>query len=547
MEIQKPTVLDAARLKIELGSRKGSVIKSAYAAGKSNSLCLELNAGELILQYTVEKQHAFIGAINEISNDFTRTLPGLAGNKIISAEQINYDRIVALDLEKSDRLGRMLRTRLILELMPNKGNAYQIDESGRIRWMLRKKEVKVYQPPAPIRKPTILNLEYHLDAIQGAADTGKLGGIFGLNAPDIRIIESRWRGASSSLAKIIEDHKNVALSEKQAWIVMKSGVPTGYALVKPILENGEEVIEFDSAMEMYPEYYRLVIGHDQVENRREALTRILEKEISTLRNRAAALAVELERARAADKYRIIGDLILNNINKIRKGVDKVNLPRLPQEGSESVEIKLDPSKNAAANANDYFTRFKKAAASIKMVEQRYKLSRIKLEDLEAIKNDPAQNIMSLEAELGKRNLLPKTRMEKRRQVEKRLPYKRYLASNGWEILVGRTGADNDELTFKIARRDDYWFHAWQAAGSHAILRLPHKGAIPDKQTLEEAAALAAHYSKARTSSKAAVAYTLVKYVRKPRNFPPGKVLIEKEKQLMVRPAKIDSFKSDKSD
>jgi predicted ribosome quality control (RQC) complex YloA/Tae2 family protein len=116
-----------------------------------------------------------------------------------------------------------------------------------------------------------------------------------------------------------------------------------------------------------------------------------------------------------------------------------------------------------------------------------------------------------------------------------------MASNGWDILVGRTNTDNDELTFKIARKDDYWFHAWQAAGSHVVLRLPNKEAIPDKMILLEAASLAAHFSKARTSTKVPIACTQVKYVRKSKNFPPGKVLVEKEKQLMVKPANPDDF------
>ncbi len=108
-------------------------------------------------------------------------------------------------------------------------------------------------------------------------------------------------------------------------------------------------------------------------------------------------------------------------------------------------------------------------------------------------------------------------------------------------MIGKSNRDNDELTLRIASKDDYWFHAWQAAGSHTVLRLPAKNSVPDKQTLLEAASLAAHFSKARRSSKVPVLYTRVKYVRKPRKFPPGKVIVEREKQLMVKPADPGDF------
>ena len=117
-----------------------------------------------------------------------------------------------------------------------------------------------------------------------------------------------------------------------------------------------------------------------------------------------------------------------------------------------------------------------------------------------------------------------------------MPFREFQLDNDWVVFVGKSATSNDELTFAFAQKDDYWFHAWQAAGSHVVLRAPNKRAIPDKKILNQAAALAAYYSKAKTSAKVPVIYTRVKYVRKIRGAA-GKVTCTNEKELMVKPLK----------
>ena len=112
--------------------------------------------------------------------------------------------------------------------------------------------------------------------------------------------------------------------------------------------------------------------------------------------------------------------------------------------------------------------------------------------------------------------------------------RRYTLPGGWKVLVGRTDADNDYLSLKVARADDWWFHVRGMPGSHVVLRCG-AGQRPDRQTLRTAAAMAAYFSRARNAGVVAVSCTRARFVTKPRGARPGTVQIRKETVLKVRP------------
>lgn len=111
---------------------------------------------------------------------------------------------------------------------------------------------------------------------------------------------------------------------------------------------------------------------------------------------------------------------------------------------------------------------------------------------------------------------------------------RYVLDDRWEVLAGGTDADNDRLSLKVARANDWWFHVAGQPGSHVILRVGDEE--PPRDVLERAAAIAAWHSKARAGGVVAVSGTLAKYVSKPRGAKPGTVSIRRETRFKVRPA-----------
>lgn len=125
----------------------------------------------------------------------------------------------------------------------------------------------------------------------------------------------------------------------------------------------------------------------------------------------------------------------------------------------------------------------------------------------------------------------------RREPETRLH--EYELAGGWKVLVGRTDRDNDRLSIKLAGPDDWWFHVRGMPGSHVLL-VARPGEEPDRDTLKQAAAIAAWHSKARSGGLTAVSCTRARFVTKPRGARPGTVHIRKESVLKVRPALPDS-------
>jgi predicted ribosome quality control (RQC) complex YloA/Tae2 family protein len=117
-------------------------------------------------------------------------------------------------------------------------------------------------------------------------------------------------------------------------------------------------------------------------------------------------------------------------------------------------------------------------------------------------------------------------------------FHRHLLPGGWEVLAGRTDEDNDRLSIKLARPNDYWFHVRGMPGSHVLLRV-EEGMEPDKATIKAAAAIAAYYSKARQGGVVPVSCTLAKFVSKPHKTKTGTVTIRRETVLKVRPALPD--------
>lgn len=121
------------------------------------------------------------------------------------------------------------------------------------------------------------------------------------------------------------------------------------------------------------------------------------------------------------------------------------------------------------------------------------------------------------------------------KIEYRARVHEFELPGGWIVLAGKSDADNELLSLKMARPDDRWFHVRGMSGSHVILRVK-PGEAPDRKTLKQAAAIAAYHSKARTGGIVPVSCTRARYVTKPKHAKPGTVNIRKETIFKVRPA-----------
>lgn len=288
-------------------------------------------------------------------------------------------------------------------------------------------------------------------------------------------------------------------------------------------------------------FYCRLIEQRRFEALRTALCSRIKKALTRIERRIAALSSDLGDAGRADEYRHYGDLILANLDRIHAGTDEVVLT--DSEG-KAVSLLLDPKRSPTANAGLYFKKYKKAktgkaimTARIEQAGEEASQLRSALSGLEGAED--LGTLDEIRSGLSKKGYLPP---EPKRRGAVRTgsapdPFRR-LTYHGWEILVGRSAAGNDYLTTKVARDQDLWLHAEGMPGSHVVVRNPNKGDIPPP-VIARAASLAAFYSKGRNAGKVPVAYTLARFVKKPKGAKPGLVTLAERKTIMAVPEEGD--------
>jgi len=238
------------------------------------------------------------------------------------------------------------------------------------------------------------------------------------------------------------------------------------------------------------------------------------------------------------EYRKFGDLLMAVGQTVPREPERIEVDDII-ETQEKITIDLDPELSVIENAQRYYEKAKKSGRGKEKIREQLRQSEKEISQLsqylEAI--DSAGDLSTLEnlrKELDQKGIA--SRVTDTSEPARRKPYTEYTSPDGWTVLVGRTARDNDELTFHIAHKEDFWFHAEHAPGSHVI-------AVPDNKhlekpppaTLEFAASLAAGYSQAKHSGLVPVVYTKRKYVTKPRDAGPGKVRYQYEESVLVEP------------
>ena len=267
----------------------------------------------------------------------------------------------------------------------------------------------------------------------------------------------------------------------------------------------------------------------------------LEKALRTARdqnqNRLEKMLTALSEESRAEKYERWGHLLMAAQHDVPPDVDKVQLDDL-FNNNQAVTIPLDPRLTGVENAQKYYEKARNTRLARQHAEERLERVETLAEEAASLLN--ALNALKTAGDIRKftkaeaRRLAPFLGQQHKTPVEQ-IPFRRYVLGSGYEVWVGRNAKQNDALTFKYARKFDFWLHARGVPGSHAVLRRPGRTAQPQKSILERAAAIAAYYSKARGSSLVPVIVTERKHVRKPKGAAPGAVLVDREDVVLVEP------------
>jgi predicted ribosome quality control (RQC) complex YloA/Tae2 family protein len=270
----------------------------------------------------------------------------------------------------------------------------------------------------------------------------------------------------------------------------------------------------------------------------EARTR-LRKEMAQREKLRLHLREDLKAHGDADEHKRIGDLLLANIGSAERQGNKVKLTDYYAEGAPLIELELDENSSLQDEAARRFARYAKAKRAAQGLAQRLATLEKESEAL-LTRQDELERIIrardkaALEGFIGEAKREARGAKGRSKSSDNVPGARRYLSSDGYEILVGRAARDNDHLTFRIARPHDLWLHAADYPGSHVIVRNPTRAEIPHR-TIIEAAQLAAHFSQARRDAKVDVHYTQRKFLSKPKGAAPGLVRMSSFRSLTAEP------------
>ncbi|HEV7645902.1 MAG TPA: NFACT RNA binding domain-containing protein [Pyrinomonadaceae bacterium] len=297
---------------------------------------------------------------------------------------------------------------------------------------------------------------------------------------------------------------------------------------------------FPTLSEALDSYYQKLAAEKVFAAKAKTATDEIKREIKKREKLRGNLMKDLESHGDIEQQKRWGDLLLANPSaKIKDG--KVKLIDFFADNTPEIEIDIQENLTIPQAAQKHFAAYTKARRAVAAIPKRILAVTEEIRFLQQ-RMEKAQSFIDTKDTAAFEHFVRKEDGVKEEKVKEKLKEpvagaRRFVSSDGFEILVGRGAKDNDHLTFRIGKAQDLWLHAADYPGSHVIVRNPNRKEIPNKTTLE-AAQLAAFYSQAKKEAKAAVNYTQQKNVSKIKGGAPGLVRISTFKTIMVEPKKL---------
>ena len=480
----------------------------------------------------------------------------LIGAHIRKIEQPDWERMLLIRLDTRDEMGDEREKTLAVELIGRSANVILVGADGRIIDCLRRMEYggegrgvlpgMIYRLPPKQEKLHFLScsaeeLRYAIDAMEEGTelDNALMQSFSGLSPLICRELAYRSRNSKDLLEKnALSLRETVEADDFSPMLVSLDDTAKDYSFLS-INQYGTagKNERFDSFSELLDSFYA---RRDRAESRRRR-SRELMKTVKTAYERTVRkLSVQKEeraQTKNREEIRRQAELITANMYRIRKGQRELLCENYFEEGNPEIAIPLDPLKTPQQNAAALYKEFtRKKAAKEHLTtligegeKQRDYLAAV-LDEIERAENE--RDLADIRRELKETGYLKKAKTTKADRAKPQAPL-RFISSDGLEILVGRSNMQNDELTFKLARRTDLWLHVQKLHGSHVVLRTD--GIEPPLRSIEEAASLAAYYSQGREAGKIPVDITQIRFVKKPAGALPGAVLYTDYSTVFVAP------------
>ncbi|PLV59100.1 NFACT family protein [Thermotoga sp. KOL6] len=473
----------------------------------------------------------------------------LKGARLLGIKQLGMDRTIVFEFEKLDEVEGNVQKNLFVEIMGAHSNIILVKE-GKIvdahkRIVTKKREILPGKEftPFPSGKFSLFELKELPDKSPKTAKNVLLSLLEGFSPLSVEEVLYRCGYSSDTpwnevdRIRILEALNRIKeeIVDNGVFVYYEKSHPVEISAFKYTMLNLDEKY-FESPSEGLNEFVRWKEEKSTLENMKNRLSKIVTKKIEELEELEEKLLKELSSTTKAKEHKRIGDLIIQNLWKIKGKTGKVELVDWETGEKVVVDVGNDPSRTA----QKYYDTYKK------LLRKKEKVSK-RIQDIQKEKDylyqlwqtiDDAEDLESLEGieeEMREARLLRKkeSKNKHKRRETSRFRETKYM---GFRILIGKNNKQNDELV-RSSSKEDIWLHAHEMPGAHVVVKAGGK-TVP-QEVIEYAASFAAGYSKGKDSGKVPVDYTLIKYVKKPKGFKPGMVIYTNYKTILVEPRRLE--------
>ena len=509
----------------------------------------------------------------------------LMGAKIADITQIPMERCATFTFDCTDEMGFPVQKRLVAELMGRTCNLYLLSPEGRILDCLRRigldESAKraalpglMYQEPEAITKHNpLVGVDAHIDPNTDETTEGRCGyqslqtGIDYVNlltAPGADVIADRLMDVFGGLSPLVcreavlfaagSVDARIDLSSvdtvaeklqlffheylhhpKPYLYTLPDGTPKQFAFC-PIRQYGG-CTEGESFGALLDQFYTVRDRKDAMRQKSQSVRKTVQNLCTRLKKKLAIQEKELEATYDRERLRQLGDIVTANIHRIVKGQTVIECEDFYDENMSLIQIPISPILSPQQNAAKFYKDYAKLKNAEKELTKQIELGETELYYLNSVLEELNRAQTDAELEEIKRELQEggyiRADAGKKKIKQAKLAPMRFESTDGYPIYVGRNNRQNEELTFKLARKDDIWCHASKVHGSHVIISCG--GTTPPDDTVTQAAQLAAYYSETTGGQNIPVDVTPVKQVKKIPGGKPGMVIYHTYKTVIANP------------
>lgn len=490
----------------------------------------------------------------------------ISGGRIVSISQPDMERILQFKIEHLNEMGDLCSKLLIVELMGKHSNIIFCHPDGKIidsikhiplhvssiREVLPGRDYFIPNTMKKINPLTIDYLTFEEKVLKKPLPVGKaiytsLTGLSPLMGNEICSRSSIDAGTSTSalseserihlygvFSRMMEDIKN---HNFQPVIIYNGKEPKEFSALPLSCYSDCEAKNFESISDVLRTYYAQKNASTRIRQKSYDLRHVVSTALDRSRKKYDLQLKQLRDTEKRDKYKVYGELL----NAYGYGLDDgaKSLTCLNYYTNEDITIPLDPQLSAQENSKKYFERYNKLKRTFEALSKLTEETHEEMLHLDSV--NTALDLVQTEGDLAQiKEELTIAGYIKRHSSNKNTKKQKltskplhYVSSDGFHMYVGKNNLQNEELTFKFANGGDWWFHAKGLPGSHVIVKT-EGNELPDL-TFEEAARLAAFYSKNRASEKVEIDYIQRKHVKKPNAGKPGFVIYHTNYSMMIEP------------